>query len=269
MFFVNVENNVRCAVEDLNPRAQKTLLFVHGWPLARQIFEYQMNVIPGYNIRCISYDMRGYGDSDKPVHGYTYDRLADDLYRIIQSINCRDIVLCGFSMGGAVCARYMARYKCYKVCKLVLMGAACPVFTASENNPNAMTASQLDQLIDLTYTDRPALCDTFSRMCFANLPSVPFLGWFQDIALKAAGYSTEKGLNSLKEEDTTEDLKKITVPTAILHGVQDRVCPYVMAQQMEALLPNSFIIPFKNSGHCLFYDEQDKCTSTLIDFVNR
>lgn len=268
MHRITVEAGVRCAVQDLNPRGARAIVFVHGWPLNMKIFESQYNVLPQYGIRCISVDLRGFGDSDMPVRGYSYDRLADDLCKVIASIDCRCVTLCGFSMGGAVCVRYMARHNGYKVNKLVLMGAACPSFVQRPGFPYGMTTQQVDNIILEAYNNRPRLCAEFGRMCFAQDHGSDFMEWFSDVSLDCAGYATIRCAESLRDEDLRGDLQKIRCPTAIFHGKLDRVCPFPFAEETRKGISDSFIVPFEQSGHCLYYEERDKCNGSLVDFIN-
>lgn len=268
MYRISVDDNVRCVVEDINTSGRRAVLFVHGWPLSRQIFESQFAVLPSYGIRCISYDIRGFGESDKPWKSYTYDRLADDLCNLIKTIDCQSVTLCGFSMGGAVCVRYMARHRGFKVNRLVLMGAACPSFVQRPGFPCGMTREQVDLLIAQAYADRPQLCENFARMCFSSPISNASFTRFSQLAWPASGGATIQTLESLRDEDLREDMGRVRVPTAIFHGIHDQVCPYPLAEEMHRGIPDSFVIPFENSGHCLFMEEKDKCNASLIDFVN-
>ena len=264
---IQVDSTVRCLVEDVNPSGKRTIVFVHGWPLSHRIFDYQTAVLPSYDIRCVSYDIRGFGGSDKPWNGYRYDRLAADLHRILEGIDAKSVTLCGFSMGGAICARYMDKYRGYKVKRLVLMGAACPSFVQRPGYPIGMTKEQVDNLIFQAYTDMPQLSKQFGPTCFYSNPSEAFLGWFAGIGEQASVHGAISCLESLRDEDLRSSMGKICVPTAIFHGVHDQVCPFSMAEEMRRTIRNSFIIPFESSGHCLFYDEKDKCNSSLIDFI--
>lgn len=265
---IAVDGSICCAVQDLNSRAGRTIVFVHGWPLDTSIFECQYDVLPKYGIRCVGVDLRGFGQSDRPSRGYTYDRLADDLCKIMQTIDSRNITLCGFSMGAAVCIRYMARHNGYRVSRLVLMGAAAPSFVQRPGYPYGMPVPQLDALIDQAYNNRPQMGENFSRMCFAQNPGAAYLNWYGNIYNSAAGWSTIQCAESLRDEDLRSDLKCIRVPTAIFHGLLDQVCPYVFAESLRSGIQNSFIVTFERSGHCLFYEERDKCNSALIDFLN-
>lgn len=268
MYSINVENGVRLAVQDTGSSGRNAVLFVHGWPLSHKIFEYQYNILPDYGIRCVGYDLRGHGDSDKPRRGYSYNRMADDLYRIIRSLNCRSVTLLGFSMGGAIAARYMARYRGYRVNKLILAGAAAPQFVQSDRNPCGFTADQVNDLVEQAYGDRPAVCESFGKICFASKVSGAYRSWFRNECWRASGLATIRGLEYLRDETLYDDLPEIRVPTMILHGKKDLVCPFEFAGQMQSLIPSSFVVPFESSGHCLFYDERKKFCDQLMAFVN-
>ena len=131
-YFVTVEPGVNIYVEDVNPEGNKTILFIHGWPLNHKQFEYQFDVLPAMGYRCIGIDWRGYGNSDKPFDGYNFDRLADDIRVVIGALQLKDFTLAGHSTGGAISIRYMARYQGYGVSKLVLIDAASPTSVPTE-----------------------------------------------------------------------------------------------------------------------------------------
>lgn len=104
-YFVTVEPGVKIFIEDINPKGNKTILFIHGWPLNHNQFEYQFNYLPKLGYRCIGMDWRGYGNSDKPFDGYGFDRLADDLRMVIEALQLKNIILAGHSTGGAISIR--------------------------------------------------------------------------------------------------------------------------------------------------------------------
>ena len=128
-YYVRVEPDVNIYVEDVNPGGGKTILFIHGWPLNHKAYEYQFDQLPNMGFRCIGIDTRGFGNSDKPWRGYDYDRLADDVRGVVETLKLRDFTLGGHSMGGAIAIRYMARHNGYGVSKLALFAAAAPSVT--------------------------------------------------------------------------------------------------------------------------------------------
>lgn len=125
-YYIKVEPDVKVYVEDLNEEGRNTIVFLHGWPGSHKLFEYQFNILPKMGYRCIGIDQRGFGESDKPCRGYDYDRLADDVRRVVEVLNLKNFTLLGHSTGGAIAIRYMSRYDNDKVSKLVLCAAAAP-----------------------------------------------------------------------------------------------------------------------------------------------
>ncbi|WP_338433166.1 alpha/beta hydrolase [Clostridium tyrobutyricum] len=269
MYYIEVEKNIKILVEDLNPNGKDTIFFIHGWPLNHNIFEYQFNVLPKYGYRCISIDLRGFGDSDKPWRGYSYDRLSDDVRIIIETLGLKNIILVGFSMGAAVAIRYMSRYYSYNVSKLILLSAAAPSFVMRPGYPYGMTSDEVDDLIKQTYENRPEMLSNLGSIFFASSVTPSFVNWFQNIGLTAAGYATIKAAESLKNEDLRSDLGKINVPTGIFHGRLDKICPFEFAEQLKIGIKNSNLYPFEFSGHGIFHDELKKFNSTLLEFLRK
>lgn len=266
-YYIAVERSVNIYAKDLGPENGKTILFIHGWPVNNKMFEYQYNQLPQMGYRCIGVDLRGFGKSNQPWVGYSYNRLADDIRIVIDSLLLEDITLAGHSMGGAIAIRYMARYAGHKVSKLALFGAAAPSFTRRTDYPYGMTKEEVNKLIAATYNDRPKMLDGFGDMFFMPGVSESLKDWFHDLGLEASGHATALCAISLRDEDLRQDLSRIYVPTGIFHGIHDRVCPFVLAKIMHAGIRGSELIPFEKSGHDLFYSEQEKFNRELIRFM--
>ncbi|WP_164779530.1 alpha/beta fold hydrolase, partial [Paenibacillus kobensis] len=105
---IEVERGVKLFVTENG--TGKPLVMVHGWPVHHAMYEYQSSWLPAHGFRCILLDLRGFGHSDKPWSGYSYDRLAEDIHVIVQKLRLDRFTLLGFSMGGAVAIRYASRY---------------------------------------------------------------------------------------------------------------------------------------------------------------
>ena len=129
MFFVEVSDGVKVAVYDYNPKGKQTVLLVHGWPLSHKMYEYQINCLLDLGYRVTALDLRGFGASDTPAGGYSYDRMANDIYEVVCALDLKDFILVGFSMGGAIVLRYMNCCRGYGVKKLILLSAAAPSWT--------------------------------------------------------------------------------------------------------------------------------------------
>ncbi|MBC8015330.1 MAG: alpha/beta hydrolase [Sporomusaceae bacterium] len=268
MHYIEVEEGVRVFVEDLNPCEGPTVLFIHGWPVDHRMFEYQFNHLPKYGFRCIGMDLRGFGKSDRPWQGYCYNSLADDIRSVIEALHLRDITLLGFSMGGAISVRYMARHAGYGVSKLALVSAAVPVFTQRMGYPFGLPKEEVNKIIRQTYTDRPKMISDFGEKFFAKNISRDFRTWFNGLGLEASGHATAMTAMSLRDEDLRRDLQQICVPTGIFHGVHDQIVPFSSAQQTHQYIKGSILLPFERSGHGLFYDELDKFNYCLCQFLN-
>lgn len=268
MFYIPSSDNANIAVYELNPRGNKTIVLVHGWPLSHKMFEYQLPDLIQAGYRVISIDLRGFGASDVTSNGYDYNQFATDLYYAIYALNLKNFDLLGFSMGGAIVTRYMQLYRGYGVRKLCLCDAAVPSYCKSMNNPYGQTIEATNQLIELGYKDRPALNEYFGGIFFYKQPSKPFKDWMQNLNNSASGLGEMNSLIALRDESTFEHLKYIDVPTGIFHGKEDKICPFPMAEIMHKQIQNSILFPFERSGHGTFYDDKENFNRNLIAFLN-
>lgn len=269
MPYIEVEKGVNIFISDLNPGTEKTVLFIHGWPVNSNMFEYQFNQLPQCGFRCIGMDLRGFGRSDRPWEGYSYNRLADDIRSVIDTLGLENITLLGFSMGGAISIRYMARHSGYGVSKLALVSAAAPVFTQRPGYPFGLPIAEVNKLILQTYTDRPKMLSDFGSKFFASNISPQFRSWFHGLGLEAAGHATALTAITLRDEDLRKDLQQIFVPTAIFHGIYDQIVPFTSAQQTHQYIRGSVLIPFQYSGHGVFYDELNRFNQLLLQFLSQ
>jgi non-heme chloroperoxidase len=265
--FIKVEPDVDIFVHEVNPEGKKTILFIHGWPLNHNAYEYQFDYLPAMGYRCIGMDTRGFGKSSKPWRGYGYDRIADDILCVVRHLHLKDFVLAGHSMGGAAAIRYMARHDGFCVSKLALFGAAAPSLTIQPDFPYGVPKEAVTQMIEQTYQDRPNMLWQLKDMFFYQKLSEPFLNWFFQLGLRAAGWATADCAVTFRDETLFSDLGKINVPTLILHGIHDRVCLFPLAEAMKKGIRNSVLIPFEDSGHGLFYEQKDEFNAKLAEFI--
>lgn len=124
-------------------------MLIPGWPLSDEMYEYQYNDLINKNFRVIGITLRGFGKSDKPYRAYNYDIHASDIKKVLSKLDIKDAVLAGFSMGGAIAIRYVSEYKGAHVSKLVLCGAAAPIWTQRKDFPYNLPQSAVDDLIKL------------------------------------------------------------------------------------------------------------------------
>lgn len=267
--YIEVEKNVKLHVTDLG--TGETVVLIHGWPLSDAMYEYQYQELVQKGYRVIGITLRGFGKSDKPYGTYNYDVFADDIKVVLDKLGVENVTLGGFSMGGAISIHYVAKYKAAHVKKLALFGAAAPVWTKREDYPFGFTKDDVNGLIQLSMTNRPQLLENFGKI-FAASETALFAGfgnWLGGINLEASPYATTQCLIALRDTDLRSELSQITIPTAIFHGVQDKICEFALAEQMQKGIRGSYIVRFENSGHGLFLEELEKFNGELISFLKR
>jgi pimeloyl-ACP methyl ester carboxylesterase len=251
----------------------KPVIFIHGWPLDSQMWEYQVNVLAGKGIRCITYDRRGFGKSDRPRHGYNYDVLASDLKSLIDELNVEKVTLVGFSMGGGEVARYIGRYGTEKIDKVVLISSVTPFMLQTGDNPDGLPQSQFDEMEEKIRDDRAGFGVSFGKMFYGvGLLSKPvsqaFLDWNQSIVMQASPHATMECLKSFSSTDFREDLGKINVPTFIVHGDSDKNVPIeISGRKTSGMIPGAVYNIYAGEPHGLFYTQRDSLNDQLLEFI--
>lgn len=265
--YIEVESNIRLHVTDAGEG--RAIVLIPGWPLSDEMYEYQYNDLINNNFRVIGITLRGFGKSDKPYGAYNYDVHALDIKRVLDQLDIKNAVLCGFSMGGAIAVRYVSLYAAAHVSKLVLAGAAVPSWTQRKDFPYNIPQSDVDDLIALNNTDRPKLLSNFAKIFSATETALNegIGNWLNAINLSASSYATVNCLMALRDTDLRSDLKKIKIPTLILHGKKDKICSFDLAEQMKAGIEDSELVAFEHSGHSLFLEETKKFNEELIKFA--
>ena len=267
--YIKVESNVHLHITDVGEG--RPIVLIPGWPLSDEMYEYQYNDLINNKFRVIGITLRGFGKSDKPYGDYNYDVHASDIKTVLKKLDIKDAILGGFSMGGAIAIRYVSLFDSAHVSKLVLAGAAAPVWTQRNDFKYNLPLSAVDDLIALNFSDRPKLLSDFAKIFSATETSLnEGIGkWLNGMGLVATAHATGQCLYALRDTDLRSDLKKIKIPTLILHGKKDKICSYDLAEQMKAGIDDSHLVPFENSGHSLFLEERKKFNEELIRFAQQ
>src|SRR6476469_4034013 len=114
--------------------AGQPVVFSHGWPLSSDSWEDQMFFLASRGFRCIAHDRRGHGRSSQPWDVYEYNTFADDLATLVETLELKDAILVGHSMGGGEVARYIGRHGTNRVAKAVLVAAIPPLMLKTAAN---------------------------------------------------------------------------------------------------------------------------------------
>lgn len=267
--YIKVEKKVKLHVTDLGEGAPVVL--IHGWPLSDAMYEYQYQFLVDKGYRAIGITLRGFGKSDKPYGDYNYDVYAKDIKKVLEKLNIIDAALGGFSMGGAIAIHYVAKYDSAHVNKLLLFGAAAPVWTQREDYNYGFTTQAVDDLITLSKVNRPELLENFGKIFAASETALSqgIANWLGGINIEASPYATTQSLIALRDTDLRSELSKIKIPTAIFHGAKDAICEFALAGQMHQGIKNSYIVKFEESGHALFIEELEKFNRELLAFLQQ
>ena len=253
MFYVNSTDGVKIAVYDYNCGGTETVLLVHGWPLSHKIYEYQIPILVRMGYRVVALDLRGFGMSDVPGCGYSYDQMAADIHQVVKRLRLWSFTLVGFSMGGAISLRYMRLFRGYGVKKLILLAAAAPCWTQRPGFPYGLTREAVDEIICQIETDRAQYA------CIID--------WFRQIAMSASAIGTIECALSLRDEDGRDDLCYVHVPTVIIHGEKDVVVSNDLAEIQHVCISGSSLYTLKESGHGIMYDELEKFNDIFLHAV--
>lgn len=252
----------------------KPVILIHGWPLSKEMWEYQVDDLINGGLRVIGYDRRGFGMSDRPWHGYDYDTLTDDLRAVIEQLELDDVTLVGFSMGGGEVARYFTRYGGDKVSKAVLVSSIVPYVLQTDDNPDGVPTDAIDGMLAGVKDDRIGFLDSFGKEFFGvqflkHPVSNASLEYYRDIAASASPRATLECIKSFSYTDFREDAPAINVPTLIIHGDADKIVPEATSsRQSSRLIPNNQCIVYEGAPHGLFFTDKVRLSQHLVSFIN-
>lgn len=267
--YIEVEKNVKLHVTDLGEG--QPIVLIHGWPLSDEMYEYQYQYLSRKGFRVIGITLRGFGKSDKPYGRYDFDVFSDDIKVVLEKLKIENAVLGGFSMGGAVVIHYVTKYNAAHISKLALFGAAAPSWRQREGSPFGISEADGNGLVLQTMTARQDLIAGFGAAFPAKEGNISknVEKWLENINLEASPYAITESIKALLNLDLRPQLSKISIPVAIFHGTQDKLCSFEFANELNKGIKNSRIIRFENSGHALFVEESEKFNTELEKFAKQ
>jgi non-heme chloroperoxidase len=248
------------------------VVFSHGWPLSCDAWEDQMFFLASRGFRCIAHDRRGHGRSSQPWTGNDMDTYADDLAAFVQALDLKDAIHVGHSTGGGEVARYIGRHGSTRVAKVVLIGAITPLMLQTPTNPGGLPLKAFDDIRAGVLKDRSQF--------FKDL-SVPFFGanragatvsqgvrdTFWLLGMQAGLKNAYDCIKAFSETDLTEDLRKIDVPTLIIHGDDDQIVPIAASALLSAkIVKQATLKIYEGAGHGLPTTLKDRLNADLLEF---
>jgi non-heme chloroperoxidase len=249
------------------------VVLVHGWPLDSRSWEPQMHALLEAGHRVIVYDRRGFGRSSRPTEGYDFDTLAGDLDTLLTELDVREATLVGFSLGTGELARYIGMHGTGRLSGCVFIESLAPSFATSEANPNGVDRAAVDAVRQAILDDRPAWL-TGLLADFLNLDVLLGERVSEETVRNAWNAGAEASpwatwacvLTWL--EDFSEDIRRIDVPTLILHGSADRILSVEgQGRMLHAALPDARYREIEGGPHVVCVTHAKEVNQELLAFL--
>jgi non-heme chloroperoxidase len=249
------------------------IVFSHGWPLSSDDWDAQLLFFVNKGFRVIAHDRRGHGRSSQVADGHDMDHYADDLAALTAHLNLKNAFHVGHSTGGGEVAHYIGRHGESRVGKAVLISAVPPIMVKTPSNPGGLPKEVFDGL-------QAALAANRAQF-YRDLPSGPFYGfnrpgakvlegviqnWWRQ-GMMGSAKAHYDGIVAFSQTDFTDDLKKITVPTLVMHGDDDQIVPYADSGPLSAkLVKNGTLKTYKGFPHGMCTTQAETINEDLLAF---
>ena len=249
------------------------VVFSHGWPLSADAWEDQMVFLGAHGYRCIAHDRRGHGRSSQPWGGNEMDTYADDLATLVETLDLKNAIHVGHSMGGGEVSRYIGRHGTQRVAKAVLIASVTPLMLKTAANPGGLPIDAFDKIRASVLADRSQF--------FKDLAGGPFYGFNRPGAKVSQGLIDSFWLQGMQagckgvldcvkafsETDFTEDLKKFDVPTLIMHGDDDQIVPIAASAMLASkIVKGSTLKVYPGLSHGLCSTHKNQINADLLAF---
>ena len=249
-----------------------TVVLSHGWPLSADAWDAQMLFLGLRGYRVVAHDRRGHGRSEQTWTGNEYDTFADDLAELLEKLDLKEVTLVGHSMGGGEVVRYIGRHGNKRVKKTVIIGGIPPVMLKSDKNPGGLPMSVFDGIRAGLVADRSQFYKDLSMPFYGyNKPDVKVSQGVRDSfwrqGMQSSVVASYECVKAFSETDFTEDLKKIEVPTLIIHGDADQIVPISDSAELSSkIVKNATLKVVPGAPHGLCTTHADQINALLLDF---
>jgi non-heme chloroperoxidase len=202
------------------------------------------------------------------------DTYADDLATLVEELDLKDAIHVGHSTGGGEVTRYIGRHGESRVAKAVLISSVPPLMVKTAANPGGLPKEVFDGL-------QASLAASRTQF-YTDLPTGPFYGynrpgaksspaviqnWWRQ-GMMGGAKAHYDGIVAFSQTDFTEDLKKFTVPTLVMHGDDDQIVPYADAGVLSAKLVKGAILKiYKGFPHGMPTTNADTINADLLAFI--
>jgi len=248
--------------------AGKPIVFVASAGLSSGMWAYQMLPLVQAGYRCVAFDRRGHGRSSDPGRGYDFDTLADDLAALIETLDLRNIVLVGHSIGCGEITRYLTRHGTERVARIALIAPTTPCLMKTDDNPHGVDKAAFEALRAGWLLDYPQWLAANARPFVMPEKSDAQIQWVIDMMLQTSLQAVVECNVAVTEADFRSELKHIELPALVVHGTADQSAPIDLTGRPTAkLLPHSELEVYAQAPHGLFLTHIEKLNADLLRFV--
>ncbi len=265
--FIETADGTQLFVRDWGVGAP--VVFLGGWALTSEIWNYQMAPLSESGLRCISYDRRGHGRSSDPGRGYEYDTLADDLGEVLSTLDLKGATLVAHSMAGGEVVRYLSRHGSKRVARIALLGATLPFLMKTADNPHGVDPAVFEQgRRNILLKDFPKGLHDNMRPFVRPETSDALLGWVERQMLQCSMKALLDCNRALTSTDFRAELPRIALPTLVIHGDKDVSAPLPLTGQPTAsLIPDARLKLYEGAPHGLMLTDAERLNADLKEFV--
>lgn len=248
------------------------IVFSHGWPLSADDWDGQMLYFLQHGYRVIAHDRRGHGRSSQTATGHDMDHYADDLAALTEALNLQHAIHVGHSTGGGEVARYIGRHGSQRVAKAVLVSAVPPLMVKTQGNPGGLPIEVFDGIRAAVASNRPQFYKDLTLPFYGfNRPGAKISEgirehwWLQ--GMMGSIQAHYEGVKAFSETDFTDDLKKIDVPTLVMHGDDDQIVPIADSGLMSAkIVKNAQLKVYPGYPHGMCATNPEQINPDLLAF---
>ncbi|MBF6132286.1 alpha/beta hydrolase [Nocardia otitidiscaviarum] len=273
---VGTENSTDIELYYEDHGAGQPVVLIHGYPLNGDSWELQARELLAAGYRVITYDRRGFGRSSKVGAGYDYDTFAADLNAVLTTLDLREVILVGFSMGSGELARYIKNYGRERVAKLAFLASLEPMLVQRDDNREGVPQEVFDGIITAARTDRYAWYTQFFKD-FYNLDDTLGTRISEEVVRANWNTATTSAPTAAYAvvpawiEDFRPDVDAVRaagLPTLILHGTKDNILPIdATGRRFAALVPDAEYVEVDGAPHGLLWTHADEVNAALLRFV--
>jgi non-heme chloroperoxidase len=264
MPLIEVEPGIRVSYQDRG--SGRPIVFVHGWGGSGDVWDYQVLDLAD-RFRCITIDLRGHGDSDKPWGDYTYDLFCRDLQALMIGLSLSDVTLVGWSMGAGIALKYVQTIGA-PVTRLVTTGSAGPRFVQTPETPYGTAPEEVDGLIAAV---RDARTETIAGLYGNNFHRTDLEAtrdWFIQLGWRVPAFVGVTSFQAIVDEDLRSGCAQVDIPLAAFHGRHDQICDPRWSEWLVDNVEDGRLVMFEGSGHVAFVEERAAWNRSLVEFID-